>query len=77
MAPNRRRGGRHRRLDCPVEGRPATVEYVMGPYDGDVYVDVGSCSLREPADAVDCGKVCRSASVAPFAAAVAPPRRRR
>jgi len=47
----------------------------MGPWDGDVYVDVARCTLRGPGE-VDCGKVCRSASVAPFADAIAPPRGR-
>jgi hypothetical protein len=56
-----------RRLRCPVEGEPATVDFVVAAHDGAAYLDVASCSLLPPGKPVDCGKVCRSASVAPFA----------
>jgi hypothetical protein len=56
-----------RRLRCPVEGRPATVDFVVAANDGEAYLDVASCSLLPPGKPVDCGKVCRSASVVPFA----------
>jgi len=55
-----------RRLECPVEGRPATVDFVVNANDGEAYLDVASCSLLPPGKPVECGKVCRSASVAPF-----------
>jgi hypothetical protein len=56
-----------RRLQCPVEGRRATVDFVVDANDGEVYLDVASCSLLPPGKPVECGKVCRSTSVAPFA----------
>jgi hypothetical protein len=56
-----------RRLRCPVEGRPATVDFVVVANDGEAYLDVASCSLLPPGKPVDCGKVCRSVSVVPFA----------
>ena len=55
-----------RRLRCPVEGRPATVDFVVAN-DGEAYLDVAKCSLVPPGKPVECGKVCRSPSVAPFA----------
>ncbi len=66
---NNRRATRlvRRRLRCPVEGRPATVDFVVVANDGEAYLDVASCSLLPPGKPVECGKVCRSASVAPFA----------
>ena len=51
--------GVRRRLECPVERRPATVA-------GETYVDVAACSLLPPDRPVECGRVCRSTSVAPF-----------
>lgn len=64
---NGHRGTRvRRRLDCPVEGRRATVGFVVATNDGEAYLDVTSCSLLPPGKAVECGKVCRSVSVAPF-----------
>jgi hypothetical protein len=55
-----------RRLQCPVEDTPATVDFVVNANDGEAYLDVASCSLLPPGKPVKCGKVCRSASVAPF-----------
>jgi hypothetical protein len=54
-----------RRLECPVERRPATVEFVVVANGGAAYVDVAACSLQ-PDRPVDCDRVCRSTSVAPF-----------
>ena len=68
----RPRDGRHRsrltsrRLECPVEGRPATVTFVVMANDGEAYIDVATCSLLSPDEPAACGKLCRSASVAPF-----------
>jgi hypothetical protein len=56
-----------RRLECPVERRPATVEFVVAADPGETYVDVATCSLLPPDRPVECGRVCRSTSVAPFA----------
>jgi hypothetical protein len=55
-----------RRLECPVEHRPATVELVVVSNGGAAYVDVAACSLLDPDRPVECGRVCRSTSVAPF-----------
>ena len=56
-----------RRVRCPVEGKPATVDFVVTANDGEAYLDVVRCSLLPPGKPVECGKVCRSASIAPFA----------
>lgn len=56
-----------RRLRCPVGGEPATVDFVVAAHDGAAYLDVVRCSLLPPGKPVACGKVCRSASIAPFA----------
>ena len=55
-----------RHVRCPVEGEPATVDFVVAANDGEAYLDVLRCSLVPPGKPVECGKVCRSASVAPF-----------
>jgi hypothetical protein len=67
----RRRNGRaavhlRRRLECPLEHRPATVEFVVVANGGAAYVDVAACSLWSPHRPVECDRVCRSTSVAPF-----------
>jgi hypothetical protein len=72
---SRPRNGRARsrlvsgRVECPVHGRPAFVSFVVAANDGEAYVDVATCSLLPPDEPPECGKVCRSASVAPFAEA--------
>jgi hypothetical protein len=48
-----------RRLQCPVEGRPAVVDFVVHANDGAAYLDVVRCSLIAPGGPVECGKVCR------------------
>jgi hypothetical protein len=67
--------GRHRRrttrlvrerILCPVDGRAATVDFVVGSDDGDSRLDVAHCALIGPGVSVECGKVCRSTAVAPF-----------
>ncbi|HLK10269.1 MAG TPA: hypothetical protein VKW76_02710 [Candidatus Binatia bacterium] len=55
-----------RRLRCPVENAPATVDFVVAANGGEAYVDVAACSLLPRDEPVTCGKVCRSTSVAPF-----------
>lgn len=52
------------RFEWGVEGKPATVEFVVAN-DGEAYLDVAKCSLLPPSEPVACGKVCRSASGAP------------
>ena len=54
-------------LECPVERRAATVDFVVAADDGEAYLDVARCSLLPRGKPVECGKVCRSTSVAPFA----------
>lgn len=56
---------------CPVKERLAMVDFVVEAADGDVYEDVAACSLVAPGELAECGKVCRSTSVARFA--VSPP----
>jgi hypothetical protein len=63
------------RLQCPVVGRSATVDFVVAVNDGEAYEDVARCSLLAPHRPVECGKVCRSTSVAPFAEGGARPRK--
>jgi hypothetical protein len=63
------RGMRRRRTSCPLQGREATVDFVLEDNDGEVYADVVGCSLVGPEHEIDCGKPCRSASVAPFGSA--------
>jgi hypothetical protein len=55
-----------RRLECPVKGRPATVEFVVPASDREAYLDVARCSLEPAGTPPDCGRVCRSLSVARF-----------
>jgi hypothetical protein len=55
-----------RRLECPLERRPATVDFVVVANGGATYVDVAACSLLPPDRPVECDRVCRSTSVAPF-----------
>lgn len=52
-----------RRLQCPVEGRPADVEFVVLADDGETEVDGASCSLLPPGEPVGCEKVCRAVGV--------------
>jgi hypothetical protein len=54
------------RLECPVHGRQAVVDFVFEQDNGQVFRDVARCSLGEPGKPVSCGKVCRSSGVAPF-----------
>ena len=56
-----------RRLDCPVKGEEAEVQFRMNEGEGEAYMDVVGCSLFAPDQDVDCGKTCRSSSTAPFA----------
>lgn len=56
-----------RRVGCPAGDRLATVALVVEACGGgEVYRDVAGCSLRPAGMRVDCGKECRSTSVAPF-----------
>ncbi len=64
-----------RRVVCPVDGEAATVDFLVDAGDGEVYRDVVDCSLVPPGEPIECGKACRSMSVAPFSAPCGSPRR--
>jgi hypothetical protein len=55
-----------RRVRCPIRDRGATVAFVVGDDGDECHFDVAACTLIGPGAPVDCGKVCRSTSVAPF-----------
>jgi hypothetical protein len=65
----RPRAMNRRRVRCPLQGREATVDFVLRCDDGDAYNDVVACSLVEEHDEIACGKPCRSTGVAPFGTA--------
>jgi hypothetical protein len=62
-----------RRVGCPVHGTAADVDFLVDATGPVVYRDVVDCSLLPPGRGVECGKVCRSISVAPFGEDVAEP----
>jgi len=55
-----------RRLVCPVEGSPATVDFVVVGYEGEVCAAVACCSLLDPGQSPDCGHRARSVPRAHF-----------
>ena len=56
-----------RMVPCPADGRLADVVFIVRG-ECDLPVDVLRCSHRPDEVPVMCGRECRSASVAPFAA---------
>jgi hypothetical protein len=56
-----------------VHGTAADVDLLVDATGPVVYRDVVDCSLLPPGRAGECGKVCRSVSVAPFGDDVAEP----
>jgi len=64
-----------RRILCPRRERAVVVDFLVDADGPDVYRDVLACSLLGPGLPVDCGKECRSLSVAPFRVATVAPDR--
>ena len=47
------------RVQCPVDGRPADVDFLFDATNPQVVRDVTSCSLFSPGGAINCGKLCQ------------------
>jgi hypothetical protein len=58
---------RHR-VVCPARGTEAVVDFLIDVQGPEVFRDVMDCSLLARGAPTDCGKTCRSTSVASFGA---------
>ena len=54
------------RVLCPARGIGAVVDFLVDREGPEVFRDVVDCSLLARGEPADCGRECRSISVAPF-----------
>ena len=55
-----------RRVVCPARGAGAAVDFLVDAEGPEVFRDVVACSFLARREPADCGRECRSISVAPF-----------
>lgn len=67
-----RRAAITERLNCPVRGQTALVDFLLDLTNGRVYRDVTRCSLWRRPDVADCDKLCRSTTSPAFAGMALP-----